>query len=105
MRRLGGVRRKWQQQRLCNTKVTRTTGWRLHHYVPRVMVARAASRTAFCFIRSAITGFTTSVLLYRNRVSAKEAFEGLELGEGKLSCPVLRGLDWSNPVRLLGYSG
>lgn len=37
MRRLGGVRRKWQQQRLCNTKVTRTTGWRLHHYVPRVM--------------------------------------------------------------------
>jgi hypothetical protein len=31
----------------------------------------------------------------------KEAFEGLELCEGKLSCTVLRGLDGSNPVRLL----
>jgi hypothetical protein len=33
----------------------------------------------------------------------KEAFEGLELCEGKLSCTVLRGLDGSNPVRLLGH--
>jgi len=52
-----------------------------------------------------MTGFTTSVLLYRNRVSLKEAFEGLELCEGKLSRTVLRGLDGSNPVRLLGQSG
>ena len=52
-----------------------------------------------------MTGFTTSVLLYRNRVSLKEAFEGLELCEGKLSRTVLRGLDGSNPVRLLGHSG
>jgi len=51
-----------------------------------------------------MTGFTTSVLLYRNRVSLKEAFEGLELCEGKLSRTVLRGLDGSNPVRLLGPS-
>jgi hypothetical protein len=29
-------------------------------------------------------------------------FEGLELCERKLSCTVLRGLDGSNPVRLLG---
>jgi hypothetical protein len=36
-----------------------------------------------------MTGFMTGVLLYRNRVSAKEAFEGLEPGEGKLSCPFL----------------
>jgi hypothetical protein len=49
-----------------------------------------------------MTGFTTSVFLYRNRVSLKEAFEGLELCEGKLSRTVLRGLDGSNPVRLLG---
>jgi hypothetical protein len=49
-----------------------------------------------------MTGFTTSTFLSRNRVSPKEAFEGLELCEGKLSCTVLRGLDGSNPVRLLG---
>jgi hypothetical protein len=49
-----------------------------------------------------MTGFTTNVFLSRNRVSPKEAFEGLELCEGKLSCTVLRGLDGSNPVRLLG---
>jgi hypothetical protein len=65
-------------------------------------VVRKAPRTAFYFIRSAMTGFTTSTFLSRNRVSPKEAFEGLELCEGKLSCTVLRGLDGSNPVRLLG---
>jgi hypothetical protein len=52
-----------------------------------------------------MTGFTTNVFLSRNRVSPKEAFEGLELCERKLSCTVLRGLDGSNPVRLLGNSG
>jgi len=50
-----------------------------------------------------MTGFTTNTFLSRNRVSPKEAFEGLELCEGKLSCTVLRGLDGSNPVRLLGW--
>jgi hypothetical protein len=44
------------------------------------------------------------LLIPRNRVSLKEAFEGLELCERKLSCTVLRGLDGSNPVRLLGNS-
>jgi hypothetical protein len=52
-----------------------------------------------------MTGFIASAFLYRNRVSLKEAFEGLELCEGKLSCTVLRGLDGSNPVRLLDYTG
>jgi hypothetical protein len=56
----------------------------------------------FCFIPNAMTGFTTNVFLSRNRVSPKEPFEGLELSERKLSCTVLRGLDGSNPVRLLG---
>ena len=51
-----------------------------------------------------MTWFTTSVFLSRNRVSPKEAFEGLELCERKLSCTVLRGLGGSNPVRLLGNS-
>jgi len=52
-----------------------------------------------------MTGFTACAFLCRNRVSPTEAFEGLELCEGKLSCTVLRGLDGSNPVRLLGDSG
>ena len=59
-------------------------------------------KTAFYFIQSAMTGFTVSAFLSRNHVSPKEALEGLELCEGKLSCTVLRGLDGSNPVRLLG---
>jgi hypothetical protein len=49
-----------------------------------------------------MTGFIASAFLSRNRVSLKEAFEGLELCERKLSRTVLRGLDGSNPVRLLG---
>jgi len=51
-----------------------------------------------------MTGFITSAFLTRNRVSPKEAFEGLELCERKLSRTVLRGLDGSNPVRLLGHT-
>jgi hypothetical protein len=66
-------------------------------------VVRKEPKTAFYFIRSAMTGFTTSAFLSRNRVSPKEAFEGLALCEGKLSCTVLRGLDGSNPVRLLDH--
>ena len=46
-------------------------------------------RTAFYFIPSVMTGFIVSVIPFRNRVSSKEAFEGLELGEGQLSLPVL----------------
>ena len=38
-----------------------------------------------------MTGFIVSVFLFRTRVSSTEAFEGLELGEGKPSRPVLRG--------------
>jgi hypothetical protein len=67
-------------------------------------VVRKAPRTAFYFIQSAMTGFIASAFLSRNRVSLKEAFEGLELCERKLSCTVLRGLDGSNPVQLLGDS-
>ncbi len=42
-------------------------------------------------IPSAMTGFIVSVFPFRNRVSLKEALEWLELGEGRLSGPVLRG--------------
>jgi hypothetical protein len=65
-------------------------------------VVRTVPRTAFYFIRSATTRLIASIFMYRSRVSPKEAFEGLELCEGKLSRTVLRGLDGSNPVRLLG---
>ena len=50
-----------------------------------------------------MTGFTASEFLSRNRVSLKEAFEGLEPDEGKLSRPVLRGLGSRKAAWLLGY--
>src|SRR5580693_5379645 len=65
-------------------------------------VVRQLLATAFCFIPSAMTGFIVSVFLFRNRVSSKEAFEGLELGEGKLSRPVLRGPGGRKAAWLLG---
>jgi hypothetical protein len=37
--------------------------------------------TAFYFIQSATTGFTANVFRIENRVSLKEAFEGLEPDE------------------------
>jgi hypothetical protein len=49
-----------------------------------------------------MTGFIVSVFPFRNRVSSKEAFEGLELGEGKPSRPVLRGPGGRKAARLLG---
>ena len=49
-----------------------------------------------------MTGFIVSVFPFRNRVSANEAFEGLELGEGKPSRPVLRGLGDRKAAWLLG---
>jgi hypothetical protein len=49
-----------------------------------------------------MTGFIVSVLPFRNRVSSKEAFEGLELGEGKPSRPVLRGPGGRKAAWLLG---
>ena len=59
-------------------------------------------RTAFYFIPSAMTGFIVSGFPFRNRVSLKEAFEGLELGEGKRSRPVLRGPGGRKAAWLLG---
>jgi len=49
-----------------------------------------------------MTGFIVSVFPFRNRVSPKEAFEGLELGEGKPSRPVLRGPGGRKAAWLLG---
>jgi hypothetical protein len=59
-------------------------------------------RTAFYFIQSAMIGFMISIFPFRSRVSFKEAFEGLELGEGKLSRPVLRGPGDRKAAWLLG---
>jgi hypothetical protein len=49
-----------------------------------------------------MTGFIVSVFPFRNRVSSQEAFEGLELGEGKPSRPVLRGPGGRKAAWLLG---
>jgi hypothetical protein len=49
-----------------------------------------------------MTGFIVSAFPFRNRVSYKEAFEGLELGEGKPSRPVLRGPGGRKAAWLLG---
>src|ERR1700730_6286883 len=68
----------------------------VHWVVPRVQT------TASCSIQSATIGFIANIFPYRNRVSLKEAFEGLEPDDGKLSRPVLRGLAPSNGGRLLG---
>ena len=65
-------------------------------------VIRKVPRIAFYFTQSATTGFIASVFPSRSRVSFKKAFAGPELCDWKLSHPVLRGLDGSNPVRLLG---
>jgi len=48
-----------------------------------------------------MTGFTTCVFLSRNRVSPKEAFEGLELCERKLHAQFLEG--WTGAIPS-GYS-
>ncbi|PYU02310.1 MAG: hypothetical protein DMG38_00770 [Acidobacteria bacterium] len=53
-------------------------------------------------IQSATTGFTASVFSSHNRVSLKEAFEGPEPDDRKLSRPVLSGLAPSNGGWLLG---
>jgi hypothetical protein len=50
-----------------------------------------------------MTGFIVSVFPFQNRVSSKEAFEVLELGEGKLSRPVLRGPGGRKAAWLLGH--
>ena len=49
-----------------------------------------------------MTGSIVSVFPFRSRVSSKEAFEGLELGEGKPSRPVLRGPGGRKAAWLLG---
>ena len=65
-------------------------------------MARKALRTAFFFTQSAATRFTASIFLFLNRVFPRRAFGGLEPYMAKVLSTVLRGLDPSNGVRLLG---
>ena len=65
-------------------------------------MVRAVPTTVFYFIPSAITGFIANIFPSRNRVSPNEAFEVLEPDDGKLSCPVLRGLGDRKVARLFG---
>src|SRR3984957_17916824 len=95
----------WKFQRgfcpVCNTTITRITGWSLHHRVPRALGGSTSAENRV-LLQSATTGFIASIFPSRNRVSPKEAFEGPEPYDGKLSRPVLRGLTPSNGGRLLG---
>jgi hypothetical protein len=68
---------------------------------PVCWAVQQVRKTASYFIQSATTRFIASIFPSRNRVSRKEAFEGLELCAGKLACTVLRGLGPSNGARLL----
>jgi len=68
---------------------------------PLCWVGQRVPKTAYYFIQSAMTRFTASIFPYRSRVSLKEAFEGLEPDEAKVSRPVLRGPGLSNGS---GYS-
>jgi hypothetical protein len=99
------LRYLWYQQRglctLCNTTITRITGWRLHHCVSRVMGGSAGATNRVLLHPECHDRFIVNVFPFRNRVSYKEAFEGLELGEGKPSRPVLRGRAAARPP---GYS-
>ena len=65
-------------------------------------MARKALRTACFFTQSAATRFIASIFPFLNRVLPKRAFEGLEPYMAKVLSTVLRGLDPSNGVRLLG---
>ena len=69
---------------------------------PGGWVVRAVPTTVFYFIPSAMTGFIANIFPSRNCVSPNEAFEVLEPDDGKLSCPVLRGLGDRKVARLLG---
>src|SRR6266853_5726031 len=68
---------------------------------PVCWVVQRVRKTASYFIQSATTRFIASIFPSRNRVSPKEAFEGLELCAGKLARTVLRGLGPSDGARLL----
>jgi hypothetical protein len=87
---------------VCKARITRITGWRLHYCVPRVLGGSHSVENRALLIQSATTGFIASIFPSRNRVSPKEAFEGPEPYDGKLSRPVLRGLAPSNGGWLLG---
>ena len=68
---------------------------------PVQWVVRAASRIAFYFIRSAMTGLMPSVLLYQNRVPARRRSKGLSWVRGNSHAQFLEG--WAT-ARLPGYS-
>jgi hypothetical protein len=98
----------WNEQRglcpICSTKITRNTGWRAHYCVPLVLGGSkgAGNRVLLhpeCHDR-----------VHRQRISVSKPrllLKGVrpELCDWKLSRTVLRGLDGSNPVRLLAKAG
>src|SRR5258707_10549131 len=72
---------------------------------PRVRVPLAPANSKHAISTGTESLNPVCVFPFRNRVSSTEAFEGLELGEGKLSRPVLRGPGGRKAARLLGSNG
>jgi hypothetical protein len=88
---------------VCKARITQITGWRLHYCVPRVLGgSHSVENRALLHPECHDRGFIASIFPSRNRVSPKEAFEGPEPYDGKLSRPALRGLAPSNVGWLLG---
>src|SRR6266403_730197 len=96
----------WNEQRglctVCNTPITRTTGWRLHHCVPLVLGgSKSAENRLLLHPECHDTVHRQHLSVSKPRLPEK-AFEGLEPDEAKVSRPVLRGPGLSNGVWLLG---
>ncbi|MGB7843992.1 MAG: HNH endonuclease, partial [Candidatus Acidiferrum sp.] len=76
------LRYLWYEQRglctLCNTKITRITGWRLHYCVARVNGGSTGATNCVLLHPECHDRVMISILPFRSRVSFKEAFEGLE---------------------------
>jgi hypothetical protein len=80
------------------------TAWIYDHLEPHAAAVKVAHPLMLRAIAVAKkkNDRSVSVFPFRNRVSSKEAFEGLEPGEGKPSCPVLRGPGGRKAAWLLG---
>jgi hypothetical protein len=86
---------------VCNTKITRITGWRLHHCVPRVMGGSQSAENRVLLHPECHDRVHRQRIPVSSRVSPKEAFEGLELCEVNFHAQFLEG--WTGAIPS-GYS-
>jgi hypothetical protein len=96
----------WYEQRglcvLCQERITRITGWRLHHCVPRVMGGSTSAENRVLLHPECTAGSIASVFTFPNRVPSRAAFEGrLSCVRGNFHAQFLEG--WTGAI-LSGYS-